>query len=214
MRRIVYAVIRIILFLIFKIFFRFEVRGRENIPPHGGVIVAANHTSYLDPPVIGTALTRQAHYMARHDLFSLPIWGGFLRFVNAFPIHQKGFDRHSIKEAIGYLKRGEVLILFPEGARSFTGEFLPPLSGVGMIAWQARTVIVPAYIKGSNKALPRKAKYIRAHKVEVIFGKPFSPQEEKLFSSDLPHHELYSRISRHIMDEIAKLKSSLQKDFP
>lgn len=205
MKYLVYAVIHATLGFLFKILFGFKVNGRKNVPPRGGVIVAANHSSFLDPPVLGTALPRQAYYMARHDLFSFPIWGKFLRFVNAFPVHRDGVDRRAIKKAIEYLRHGKALILFPEGTRSLTGKLLPPLPGVGMIAWEGRAVIVPAYIKGSNKAFPPQARCIKFKKVEVTFGKPFSPKD--MVSSRLPHREIYDKISQYIMAEIAKLSS-------
>ncbi len=206
MSQLIYAFCHIILLVFLKLFFGFKVNGRKNIPPGGSVIIAANHSSFLDPPVLGTALPRQAYYMARYELFSFPIWGRFLRSVKAFPVHRKGVDYGAIKMGVGYLREGNALILFPEGTRSFTGELLPPLPGIGMIAWQGGAVIVPAYIKGTNKALPPLAKFIKFKKIEVTFGKPFFP--EKLVSSDLPRREIYDKISRHIMAEIAKLKLS------
>lgn len=200
-----YAFCHIILRFSLKLFFGFKVNGQEKVPLKGGVIVAANHSSFLDPPVLGTALPRQAYYMAKKELFSSPVWGRLLRLIKAFPVRRDKIDRGSIRSAIDYLRKGKVLIVFPEGARSFTGELLPPLPGVGMIAWEGKTVIVPAYIKGSNKALPRGAKFVKFRKIEVTFGKPFSP--DKLFSSDLPRRQIYEKISRHIMSEIAKLKT-------
>lgn len=205
MKRVVYAIIHIILNPFFKILFGFKVTGRENIPLRGAVVIASNHSSFLDPPVLGAAVPRQAYYMAKDDIFSFPIWGAFLRFVNAFPVHREGVDRRAIKMAIEVLKQGNVIILFPEGTRSASNELLPPLPGAGMIAWEGNAVVVPAYIKGTNKALPPEARFIRPHKVEVRFGKPFFPAD--LFSSELPHREIYSRISLHIMSEINNLKS-------
>lgn len=206
MGRIIYAICHFILTFLFRIFFGFKVKGRHHIPRRGGVIVAANHLSFLDPPVLGTALPRPAHYMARHDLFSFPIWGRFLRLVNAFPIRREGIDRQALRKAIEYLRQGKVLILFPEGTRSLSGELLPPLPGVGMMASEGRAVIVPAYIKGTDKALPPQAKFIKFRRVEVTLGKPFSP--EKLFSSSLPKREIYDKITHHLMAEIKRLKES------
>ncbi len=204
MKRVAYAIFQIIVNLLLKMLFGFKINGCENIPSRGGVIVASNHQSFLDPPAIGSALPRQAHYMARDDLFSFPVWGSFLRFINVFSVRRKGFDRRAIKAAVEFLRRGEVVVLFPEGTRSLTGELLPPMPGVGMIAWEGRAVVVPAYIRGSGRALPPKAKFINFHKVEVTFGKPFEPQ--KLFSNLPSRREIYSRISLHIMSEIARLK--------
>lgn len=209
MGRIIYSIIHSAGSLLFKIIFGFKVKGRHHLPRRGGVIVAANHLSFLDPPLLGTSLPRPAHYMARHDLFCFPIWGRFLRLVNAFPIRREGIDRQALRKAIGYLRQGQVLILFPEGTRSLSGELLPPLPGVGMIAWEGKAVIVPAYIKGSDKALPPEGKFIKFRRVEVTLGKPFYP--EKLFSPSLPRRELYDKISRHLMAEIKNLKTSTTK---
>lgn len=204
MKRVAYAIFRITVKLLLKMLFGFKVNGSENIPSRGGVIVASNHQSFLDPPAIGSAISRQAHYMARDDLFSFPVWGSFLRFINVFSVRREGFDRRAIKAAVEFLRRGEVVILFPEGTRSLTGELLPPMPGIGMIAWEGRAVVVPAYIRGSGRAFPPKAKFIKFHKVEVTFGKPFEPQ--KLFSTLSSRREIYSGISLHIMSEIARLK--------
>lgn len=209
MKRIIYAIIHIIAAPLLKLLFGFKVNGRGNIPSAGGVIIAANHLSYLDPPVLGAGVPRLAHYMARDDLFSFPIWGNFLRFLNAFPVHREGVDMAAIKRAINHLQRGGALILFPEGTRSLTGELLPPQPGAGMIAWEGRAAVVPAYIRGTDKALPPKAKFIRFKKVEVTFGRPFSPG--RLFSSSAPRKEIYLKISQHIMSEIALLKNKGKK---
>lgn len=207
MRRVIYAILHMAARLVFKLCFDLEVNGCENIPPRGGVIIASNHSSFLDPPVLGLAVYRMAYYMARHDLFSFPIWGRFLRLMNAFPVHRKGFDRKALRQAIEYLRKGEVIILFPEGTRGSGVELLPPMPGVGMIAWEGRGVVIPTYIKGSDKALPPGARFIRFRKIKVTFGKSFSPRE--LFSLSSPKRELYSRIARYIMSEISSLKQTV-----
>ncbi len=111
-------------FVIFKLFFRFEVIGRENIPEKGGVIVAANHVSYLDPLVLGSAVRkRQARFMARSGLFKIPLVGSFVSAFS-FPVDRDKPSPSTIKHAVRLLKKGEVIVIFPEGGRSQNGDIL------------------------------------------------------------------------------------------
>ncbi|MBI5050145.1 MAG: 1-acyl-sn-glycerol-3-phosphate acyltransferase [Nitrospirae bacterium] len=175
----------------------FHVEGKGNIPFKGGVIIASNHVSYLDPPLIGAALPRRATFMARRGLFNIPLLGWYIKHF-AIPVDREKTLPSTIKEAVRKLKNGEVIVLFPEGRRSETGELLKGGRGVGMIAALSRAVIIPTLIIGSNKALPFNARWLRRAKVSVMFGKPM------VFPAE--GDDIYGNISRGIMYAIGELK--------
>jgi len=131
-----YSICLTILRILFKILFHARARGEKNIPRRGPVLIAPNHVSFLDPVAVGTATHRQLHYMARDDLFIIPVLGWLIKRLNSFPVKKDRPDPEAIKEALRILKRGEALLLFPEGTRSPDGRLLPGQLGVGMLAWR------------------------------------------------------------------------------
>ncbi|MFN3396162.1 MAG: lysophospholipid acyltransferase family protein [Thermodesulfovibrionales bacterium] len=201
MQRCFYLFFKVLFKIVFRFLFCLEVRGVENVPKKGGVIVAANHISYLDPPVIGVALRRQATYMAREGLFKIPLLRNFVAAFS-FPV-KRGRPRPStIKEAVHRLKRGELIVMFPEGGRSENGRFLDPKRGVGLIATMSGAPVVPALIRGTERAFPVGARFIRPAKIRVVFGKPImieSPGEAE--------KDFQERVAQDIMKAITKLDS-------
>ena len=168
----IHTVSRFICFLISKFFFSISWHGRENIPKKGGFIIASNHVSYLDPVMVGVACPRKLNYMARHDLFSNRLFSGWLFSVGAFPVKRKTADISALKEAIKRVKEGKGLILFPEGGRveSITANKKPE-AGVGFLASKLDVPVIPAFVKGAEKALPRGASFFRLEMISVYFGK-------------------------------------------
>ena len=162
-----YGFCEIIFPWIFKIWLRWEVSGRENIPADGPVVIAANHLSLLDPPVLGAAATRKVHFMAKSELFKPAWFGALIRKLGAFPVRRGAMDRDAIKTGLTILKENKVLAVFPEGTRSKTGELGRAGGGAFMMAVKCKAKIVPAYIYGTD---------LKRHpgwpKVRVIFGKP------------------------------------------
>ncbi|RKX32208.1 MAG: 1-acyl-sn-glycerol-3-phosphate acyltransferase [Candidatus Zixiibacteriota bacterium] len=187
-----------------QILFRIKVFNLENIPDEGAFILASNHISLSDPPLVSTAIRRPVHFMAKKELFSIPVLGSIIRNLNAHPIH-RGFDRRAIEEAVGILSRGGGLLIFPEGTRGLHGQFLPARPGIGMVAIKTGALVVPAYIHGANH---KKACFLGREKLAIIFGKPIG-------SSELGEYEDnkagYRRLSEAIMDRISDLKKDLQK---
>ena len=116
-----YGFLKVFFFFLFKLWLRLEVRGTEHIPARGPVVLACNHLSLLDPPVLGEAATRRIHCMAKEELFHNPIFGYIIRSLGAFPVRRGAADRNAIKHGMELLKRGEVVAVFPEGTRSKTG---------------------------------------------------------------------------------------------
>jgi 1-acyl-sn-glycerol-3-phosphate acyltransferase len=132
-------------FLLFFIW-RWDVEGLENFPSEGPVIVVANHVSYWDPVLIGSALPRQVFFMAKKELFSIPVLGFSLKSWGVFPVDRSRPDRGAIKRALDLLKQGQVVVVFPEGTRSKTGSLLPPSTGAAYFATRTGAPVCPAAI--------------------------------------------------------------------
>jgi len=131
--------------LLFRIFLRLEIQGQENIPKDGPMLLACNHISLLDPPVVGAACTRNVHWMAKEELF-VPVLGTIYRWLGAFPVKRGAADRNAIKHGIEIMENNEVLAIFPEGTRSKTGELGEFHAGSFKIATKTQCPIVIANI--------------------------------------------------------------------
>lgn len=146
--------------------------GVENVPASGGAIIAANHQSFLDPPLIGTPLDRPVSYMAKSELFENPYFGWFIRNLHAFPVRQGKGDRAAIIETVDRLKSGHLLNMYPEGSRSEDGKIARFESGVSLIIRRAEVPVVPAAIEGSFGAWPKGQGLFRPRPVKVMYGRP------------------------------------------
>ncbi len=205
---IIYKLVAFTIRLILRINGGFEIKGKENIPPKGGVLVAANHISYLDPPLIGSILPRRATFMARKGLFESPVLRWMIKSA-AFPVDRQRTRPSTIKETVRRLKGGELIVIFPEGRRSDSGELMEAKRGVGMIVSLSKVPVVPALIVGSDKALPVDAKWLKRAKVTVVLGKPIyhtSITEGKNYSG----HELHEEISNRVMASIKEMQSKYE----
>jgi 1-acyl-sn-glycerol-3-phosphate acyltransferase len=191
-----YRVIRVLLHYFFKIIFRCKVIGIDHIPSHGGAIIASNHISLFDPPVVGTAFTRPIHFMAKEELFVVPILGWIFTKLNAFPVRRATADRTAIRHAISLLENGELLGLFPEGTRSRTGKLGKPETGLAMIALKAGVPVIPTAVIGTNKVW--KDRYLLPRFI-VKFGNPIIVNREKA------DKETMENLSNQIMQEISFL---------
>lgn len=159
--------------LVCRLFGRWQVVGRENIPKTGGVLLCANHTSYIDPPALGAGAKRPVHFMAKEPLFRVPVLGFLIRRVGAFPVRQHTADRGALKRAIELLKSGEVVGMFPEGQRNFNpDELLPAQPGVGMVALMSRAAVVPVALVNTHKLLPPHSPVFRFSRIKVVYGRP------------------------------------------
>jgi len=160
---------------VFILLFRMRVWGVEKLPRHGGVLLASNHQSFLDPVVVGLGLPRQLHYLARRSLFDIPLFRRLIRAVNAFPIERGKADRGAIRAAIRVLSQGRALLLFPEGTRTWDGRVGPFRPGFAMVAARAGARIVPVAIDGAFEAWPRARRLPHAGRVRVAYGEPVAP---------------------------------------
>jgi len=186
-------------FVVFTIFFRIEVTGRENIPRKGGFIFASNHTSHLDPPILAVAsCRRRLNFLAKKELFSNRFFAAYIRTLNAFPIKRDTVDTGALKECLRRLRRGQGLVVFPAGTRSQSLSDSQGLPGIGFLAIKSNAFVVPAYISGSNAALSKGSKRIRIKKLYVRIGKPMR------FTADKKNVD-YAEISRSIIASIQQL---------
>lgn len=174
LRAVWYGFLRILAQLAFPAFWRYRSFGRKNVPRRGGVLIACNHQSYVDPVLIGVGLNRQIHIMARRSLFhKYVLFRWLISSLNAFPLNDSGIDVGAIKEAIRRLKRGNIVLMFPEGTRTRDGSIGEIHPGIAMMAKRSGSPVVPAVIDGAFEAWPRTGKLFRfGPAVRVAFGRP------------------------------------------
>lgn len=143
---------------------RLQVLGKEHLPSSGPTLVVCNHVSQLDPPTMGlAALPRKSYYMAKQELFDVPVLRRIIWRIGAFPVERGGADRRAIRLAREVLGRGDMLLMFPEGTRSREGRLRPGLPGAGALGLVPGVTVVPAAIWGSQRRLRR---------VRVVYGPP------------------------------------------
>jgi 1-acyl-sn-glycerol-3-phosphate acyltransferase len=187
----------------FDMFFRGEVAGLENLPAAGGFIVASNHASLLDPFIVGQHLPRQVCFFARKTLWKpgFPAW--WLDAVGTIPVDRDGgSDIAAIKRVLQALKRDKIIILFPEGTRSRSGELQPPKPGIGLFACRTQVPVVPTRVFGSFEAFGRSASVKPGTPVTVVFGRPLPPESYDPGRGP----DRYQVASERIMAAIARLE--------
>jgi glycerol-3-phosphate dehydrogenase (NAD(P)+) len=173
---LVYWPVRWVVKNLILVYFRLRRLGREHIPD-GGVVLAANHRSFLDPFAIGCCLPRPIYFLAKQEMFKNPILGWLLNCMGAFPIRRGESDDESMKTALALLERGDAVVIFPEGTRIKAGSLAKPKRGVGRLALQSGAPVVPIAVAGSERA--RAGWRIRPVKVHVRCGPPLTfPQVE------------------------------------
>ena len=206
--KIGYRAAWLILRVFFRLYLRWRVYNPERVPRTGPVILASNHASFLDPPLVGSALPRSIHYLARESLFRFPVVGAVLRYWDAVPVDRES-GAGGLKVILERLFGGAGIILFPEGTRSADGNFLPARSGVGLAVIKSDAPVVPVRIFGSYQAWGRHMKLPRPHQVIVKFGKPmdFSALRAEAQNAAKPRvKEIYQEVSERIMGEIKRLE--------
>lgn len=161
----------------FRLFYRLSLFGCHS-DTHGKAILAPNHASFLDPPLIGAAWPEEIHYLARASLFQHRLWGTILKRLNAHPLHGNAQDIDSIRLICQLLNEGKQVVIFPEGERSHSGELQTIKSGIAMIALRTQSPIIPVYISGTYEAWPRHSRRpMFGTTIACVFGKPIHPNE-------------------------------------
>jgi 1-acyl-sn-glycerol-3-phosphate acyltransferase len=181
--------------------FDFKAYGVKHIPMRGGVLIVANHQSYLDPAVLGINIRRPCSFLAKSELFENRIFGGTIRRLNAFPVRQGEGDVGAVRETIRRLQDGHILMMFPEGGRTEDGRIAPMQGGVGLIVRRAgpNVKVVPAAIYGAYEAWPKHRKVPRCGKVRVKYGPAMS-------LADLKASKVVERIDGEIRRLFAELE--------
>jgi 1-acyl-sn-glycerol-3-phosphate acyltransferase len=219
-----YSVLRAIICWWARWYLRLEVVGREHIPAAGGLLVAGNHVSYLDVPMLACALGRQADFMGKRELFHHPVFGLIYRSLGGFPIRRGGVTKEALSEAIRRLRSGRVVVMYPEGQISLTGGLLPPKPGLGLIVARAGVPVLPAYVTGTDEAMPRGKWWIRPRRVTVRLGPPLRFSRAAIANDDKNDKNIddmnnaggdqdkaqYREISRTVMDAIERLHQESQ----
>lgn len=205
-----YLILRLLAVLLCKLLFRVHVTGREFIPKEGGVLLVTNHASYLDPVILGVVCPRPLYFFARADLFKHRIFGWLIRSLHAFPVRLDRLDKDAIERAIRELTEGKVVVVFPEGTRSRSGELQPGQAGVGFFAVKAKVPVIPVYLRGVYKALPPGSKMIRPKRISAHFGKSLlfetlpSLQGQEAKAGRRQAH--YQKIADQMMEAIRQIK--------
>jgi CMP/dCMP kinase len=197
-----YAFLKPIAAWIMRLVFRVESRGRENVPARGPVLLVANHSSVLDPPLVGGVVDRQLSFLAKAELFEIPLFGGLIRRLNARPIRREGADPGALRAAMRVLEEGRALLIFPEGTRGDEGVIRPAKTGAGMLAVLSGAAVVPVFVRGSGRAWPRGRRLPRPAKVTVTFGKSLKFEPER----GADRKRQYEIASREMMEAIARLR--------
>lgn len=177
-------------------FYRIKVIGKENFPKDGGVLLCANHIANIDPPVVGITSPRPVNFMAKEELFEMPVLKSLLPSLNAYPVKRGMSDRKAFRKTIEVLKSGNVVGMFPEGTRSKDGKLQEGLSGVGFFALKGNAVVMPCAIIGPYKPFTR---------LTVVYGKPMdltTERAEKVSAED---------VTKRIMKEIQVLLDAHKK---
>ena len=189
--------------LLYRALFRYKVHGIENLPKSGSFIMAPNHVSFLDPPAAGISVPRKMNYLGKKELFSNRYFGWYMRKIRIIPMDRDDIGYGCIKEVIRKIKEGIPIVIFPEGTRGDGISFLEPEPGVAYFALKFDLSVVPTYVKGTEKAFPKNARFIRLKPISVFYGKPKKYEMPDGVDKD----KAYKEISHEIMEEIGKLKN-------
>lgn len=203
-QKILHHSVRVLLEVIFRLYFRIEVHGRENIPKKGTFIIAPIHRSYLDTPLIGAAIWRLLRYMGAEKMWTNRMLGWFLTAMGGFPVQRGTADREALKAALTVVERDEPLVMFPEGTRQEGPEVSQLFDGPAYVACRTGASIIPVGLGGTARAMPKGKKFIRPVKMVVVIGEPIAP----------PPRKESGRVSRNGVREMtARLEESIQDLF-
>jgi len=185
----------------FRIFYRFRVYGTAHFIP-GPALIAANHTSFFDPPVLGVSAPVEVHFLARETLFKNPLFGAVIKALNTHPLKRDAGDARIFRQMLDMLKEGKKLVLFPEGTRTH-GELGEFQMGMGFLAMKSGAAVIPAYIAGASKIWGRGRSFPRlTGKLACIYGSPISWKEVE----HLDRKEAQEAFTRLVKESIRNLK--------
>lgn len=191
---------------ILKIFYRLRVYGLSHFRS-GAAVIAANHASFFDPPVISVSCPEEVHFLAREPLFRIPVLGKIIRVLNSHPVSRDASDAHTFRVLIQLLHEGQKVILFPEGSRSLDGNLKPLEKGLSFLVYKARCTVLPVYVDGTFKAWKRGSVFPRPFgRIRCVFGSPIEWGEFE----GLDKKEAMERITQRTQHAIVALKNWLE----
>jgi 1-acyl-sn-glycerol-3-phosphate acyltransferase len=197
-----YAICKPIAVALMRLLFRVEGHGTEHIPAQGPLLIVSNHSSLLDPPIVGGMCPRRLTFLAKAELFRVPGFGWLIRHLGAQPLRREGADPSALRTAQRVLAEGKALLVFPEGTRGEEGVLRGAKPGAALLAVQSGATVVPAYVRGSGRAWPRGRRLPRPVKVVVTFGAPLRFQR----AAGADRKAQYEAASRQMMAAIADLR--------
>jgi 1-acyl-sn-glycerol-3-phosphate acyltransferase len=189
-----YTFARSVVNAIFRPLYRIQAIGAEQFPKEGGVLLCCNHISNFDPIVVGIMIKRNVYYMAKEELFKMPVFGKIVAMCNAFPVKRGMSDREALRKALKVLKEGHVLGLFPEGTRSRTGELGKGLAGAGFFALKSDAAVIPCAIIGPYKSF-RKLKMVYGNPIDMAELRKNKASAEE--ATELIMSEIHKLINEH-----------------
>lgn len=199
----------------YRIYCRAEWYNPERVPTHGPVIMAANHASFFDPPLVGAGIKRDINYLARDTLFRYPGIGWLLRAWNSVPVDREGGGAAGLKTILDRLLAGGAIILFPEGTRTNNGRLQPARSGIGLTVIKSDALIVPVRVFGTFEAFGRHRKFPLPYRVSVKYGRPMTFESLRVESKSCSKarlKQIYQKVADEIMEAISKLEPHGDKE--
>lgn len=206
MRVLFYNLVKYFFLICLKLYNRLRIRGKENIPKVDKVIVIANHCSNLDPIVAGVAFPERLRYLGKSELFSNPVFGFLIKALGAIPVSRESHQSagSALRSFLTLLDRGENILIFPEGERSFDGKISSFQGGAALIAEKTGIPVVPAYIHGTHEAMPRGSSMVKPARIEIVFGKTVYPTE---LCGGLPRKEARQLLLETLEERLKMLES-------
>lgn len=192
--------------LFFKIYGPMTIYHEENVPLEGPVCLMPNHVSFLDPPAAGCQLKRQVFFMAKSELFKIPVLGPVIKGCGAFPVTRGTVDRRALAKTMELLNAGEAVNIFPEGKRSKDGRIGEANKGSIDLALKYNAVIIPVYIKGTDKSLSVMNPGLKKNPIKVFYGKSLDTEKYR----ELPKNEMLDNLSKDWKETVLKLKSEAE----
>jgi 1-acyl-sn-glycerol-3-phosphate acyltransferase len=192
----------------YRIYCPLQVDGAGHVPASGPAILAANHASFLDPPLVGAALPRTISYLARENLFRFPLFGSLLRAWDVVPVDREGGSPAGLKAILDHLAANRAVVLFPEGTRSRDGQLQSARSGIGLLVIKSIAPVIPIRIRGTFEAYARGMWLPRPRPVSIRFGAPldFDAMRSEARSCTKPRlKEIYRQVAGDIMTAIGNL---------
>src|SRR3954452_11242702 len=203
---------------LYTFYFCWRVYNAERVPLKGPVILASNHASILDPPLVGAGIRRGINYLARESLFRFPVVGWVLRNWNSVPVDRDGGGAAGLRAILNRLLAGGAIILFPEGTRTVDGNLQPARSGIGLTVIKSAAPVIPARVFGTFRAYGREVPWPRPYRVAVKYGLPmwFTELRAEAKTCSKPRlKQIYQEVADQIMAAIAKLEPCEDKNtFP